>query len=400
MGSVATTLAPDLPQVLSPVAKVSRGIRQTVQLLLHARAAGHCQFEGCPHNVTEHHVSKTPGNYGEKAHVVAFRKKGPRGETIDRPENIHSIENLMLLCRPCHKHIDMHPLEFPRHRLGAMKCAHEDHVRSAMTQRPETRTHVVVVQIPIGTKPVLITDQHVREAILPRCPGSSIWSRIDLNGMAAQGETDAFYAAAVQEISEAVQTLSRSNGPLSNVGHASILALGPIPLLVEFGTRLSDKISCDLFQKHQDTEDWAWKIDGDPVRYEFSQLRIAPRGSPVVLCLSLSGAVDQDDLPDEFKGVTAVYEMRLAGRSPVRTFLNTRADLANFRLAYVDALGRIAEEHGVGAAINLLPAIPAPVAVMCGRARHPKAQGSLRVYDLRRDRRGYIFRLEVRHDKA
>ena len=94
----------------------------------------------------------------------------------------------MLLCPTCHRHIDRHPLGFPRHRLETMKRAHEDHVRTAMTQRPEMRTHVVVVQIPIGAKPVLISDQHVREAILPRYPGSSIWSRIDLNSMAAQDE--------------------------------------------------------------------------------------------------------------------------------------------------------------------------------------------------------------------
>jgi hypothetical protein len=62
MGRVATTAAADVVQALSPVVKVSRGIRQTVQLLLYARAAGHCQFEGGPHDVTEHHVSKTPGN--------------------------------------------------------------------------------------------------------------------------------------------------------------------------------------------------------------------------------------------------------------------------------------------------------------------------------------------------
>ena len=399
MGRVATA-ALDRPQALSPIERITRGVKPAVQLVLYGRSAGHCQFEGCPNDVTEHHVSKTPGNYGDKAHVVAFRKQGPRGETIDRPEDINSIENLMLLCPTCHRHVDRHPLEFPRDRLEAMKRAHEDHVRTAMTQRPAMRTHVVVVQIPIGTKPVLIADQHVREAILPRYPGSSIWNRIDLNGIAAQGETDAFYGAAVHQIDEEVRALCRPDGPLRDIAHASVFALGPIPLLVEFGARLTDKISCDFFQKHQDTEDWAWKTDGNPVRYEFSLLRAAPVGAPVVLCLALSGTIDPNDLPEEFGGEAAVYELRPAGRVPSRSFLNTRADLGNFRLAYVDALGSIAEDHGVGSAINIIPAIPAPVAVMCGRARHPKAQGPLRVYDLLRDRRGYVFRLEIRHDKA
>lgn len=386
-------------EAVSPVEDVTRKVKPQVQLLLWARAAGHCQFEGCKLDVTEHHVSKTPGNYADKAHIVAFRKQGPRGNTLNRPDDVNSIENLMLLCLGCHRHIDRHIAENPRHKLEAIKRAHEDHVRAAMAQRPELGTHVVVLQIPIGGKAVHISDQHVREALLPKYPVTSTFHRIDLNGFAAQGESDEFYLAAAKQMAIEIEALSRPSGALAEIKHASVFALAPIPLLVELGARLSDKISADFFQRHQDTENWTWKTDSEPVGYEFRALSERKAGAPIALLLSLSGTVDPNDLPPELNNAS-LYELTLAGRTPSRTFLNTRADLANFRLAYIDALGEIAARHGVGEPISLIPAIPAPVAVICGRARHPKAHGPLRVFDMRRDKSGYIFRLEVTHDKA
>ena len=46
------------------------------------------------------------------AHVVAFKKGGPRGSG-PRPEDINDVGNLMLLCPPCHKLIDTHPEKYP-----------------------------------------------------------------------------------------------------------------------------------------------------------------------------------------------------------------------------------------------------------------------------------------------
>lgn len=397
MGRVA---APADDEVVSPVENVSRSVKRPVELLLWARAAGHCQLEGCKLDLTEHHVSKTPGNYADKAHIVAFRKKGPRGNTLKRPESINSIENLMLLCMGCHRHVDRLAAEFPRHRLESMKRTHENHVRESMRQRPDLRTTVIVFKAPIGGQPVHIHDQHIRDAIEPRYAASSGWTTIDLNGLASQGETQAFYDAACAQIREDLGALHRRSSFLSDPAHASLFALGPIPLLIEFGARWSDKISTDFYQRHQDTETWTWKTGDGEARYGFAKIKDGAPGAPVVLQLALSGPLDAKDFPPELSGEASVYELTLENRIPDRTFLRTRGDLERFRLSYIEALGKIAAAHGVGTPLNLIPAIPAPVAVICGRARHPKAHGPLRVFDMRRDKSGYIFRLEVTHDKA
>lgn len=217
-------------QAQSPIERVpSRKIKPVVSILLYARSAGHCQFENCTNDITEHHVTKRPGNHGQQAHIVAFRRRGARGE-YDRPEDVNSIGNLMLLCAGCHKEVDDFPLTYPRHALEAMKRRHEDFVRETMRTRPQQATHVIVLLAPIGGRPVEIADDEIREALRPRNPGTSTFSRIDLSGMTI-AETDRFYAAAREVISTEVTKLHASKSYLRQTAHGSIFALAPIPLL-------------------------------------------------------------------------------------------------------------------------------------------------------------------------
>jgi hypothetical protein len=74
-----------------------------------------------------------------------------------------------------------------------------------------------------------------------------------------------------------------------------------------------------------------------------------------------------------------VYELTLDGITPSPAFLSLREDLENFRIAYQGALAEIAKIHGSLKELDLLPAVPAPVAVLCGREALPKVHPALRV---------------------
>ena len=51
--------------------------------------------------------------------------------------------------------------------------------------------------------------------------------------------------------------------------HVSAFGLAPIPLLMQFGRALSDKVELELFQRHHGAEKpWRWRADGLPARYE------------------------------------------------------------------------------------------------------------------------------------
>src|SRR5258706_16288352 len=90
----------------SPVKDVTRHIRWPRKLLLAVRAGGRCEFDGCPEYLFEHHVTLREGNFAQLAHIVAFSEVGPRAEAGNRPADVHSLDNLMLLCHRCHKLID------------------------------------------------------------------------------------------------------------------------------------------------------------------------------------------------------------------------------------------------------------------------------------------------------
>ena len=59
------------------------------------------------------------------------------------------------------------------------------------------------------------------------------------------------------------------------------------------------------------------------------------------------------------------------------------------------ALGTISLEHGLVQEIDLFPAIPAPVAVLCGRERLPKVHPRFRVHDYDAAAGGFNFKLMV-----
>ncbi|RPI31661.1 MAG: hypothetical protein EHM67_17520 [Hyphomicrobiaceae bacterium] len=100
---------------ISHVVEVTRSIKPAVQMALVARAASRCQF--CNDFLFEHPLTFDDGNFYEKAHIVAFRERGPRGRDGVRPADINGIANLMLLCARDHKLIDDFPRKYPRAEL-------------------------------------------------------------------------------------------------------------------------------------------------------------------------------------------------------------------------------------------------------------------------------------------
>jgi hypothetical protein len=167
-----------------------------------------------------------------------------------------------------------------------------------------------------------------------------------------------------------------------------------MPLLICLGRHLTSKVPVDLYQRHRDNERWTWKPDGPDVSY---RVAIIKEGDPkrVAVVMSLSGSIKIDDLPADVRELATIYEMTLAGVTPTPTFLRTRQNLEAFRVAYQELLGMIGQKHGSLEAIDLFPAVPAPIAVLCGRELLPKVHPKLRVYDNDRQAGGFIFQLTV-----
>jgi hypothetical protein len=158
---------------------------------------------------------------------------------------------------------------------------------------------------------------------------------------------------------------------------------------------LSNKVPLDLFQRHRDSEKWTWKGTGEPVDYDFRKVQGGTDNAHVALLLSLSGKIAPQALPREIDASCHVYEMTLKNTTPAPTFLNRKDDLDRFRIAYQSALAELLKEHSGLATIKLFPAVPAPVAVLCGRELLPKVHPQLRVYDNDKQAGGFVYQLTL-----
>jgi hypothetical protein len=377
----------------SPVEIPKRKIPDLSRLLLFVQAGGRCEFDGCNEYLLRHHLTLTEGNFSQIAHIVAFKPEGPRGKSSPRPADINDISNLMLLCPRCHKLIDDHPLDYTRKILEEYKWRHEDRILHLTGLGPDLKTTVVQLKAKIRGQSVDIPVSQVTEAVSPRYPTDRHGFVIDLTTI--HGDDAAFIQTAKQTIKYEIQRLYAPGMDIERTRHISLFALAPIPLLIFLGNQLSNKIPVELYQRHRNTENWAWKTSGKPVTYKFRQIQSSVDPLKVALILSLSGTIHLEDLPPEIDKKFFIYEITLAGKTPNPNFLRIKEDLDRFKDIYQACLRTIMRDHGKIETIHLFPAIPAPIAVLCGRELFPKVDPTLRIYDNDKSKGGFNFSLEV-----
>jgi len=376
----------------SAVKSVTRKIDEYVKLYLFVRAGGRCQFDGCNKYLLEHHVTLNEGNFAQVAHIVAFSEDGPRGKE-NRQSNINDVSNLMLLCPACHKLIDDQPDAYTRHTLEEYKKRHDQRIYHVTGLGPEQKTSILILKSKIGDQMVTVPFDQIIQAITPRYPYSKDGLTIDITQLPATD--DSFIKAACATISQELMVFFSSGGEFQKSGHISLFALAPIPVLAFLGSKLSNKVPLDLYQRHRDKEDWSWKNNQTTAIYDIRKLQDGSDSENVALVLSLSGSISVDRLPENIKSVQSIYEITLSNITPNPTFLNSRTDLESFRNIYQTALGIILKSNPNAKCINLFPAVPAPIAVLCGRELLPKVHPEMHIYDYDKQKGGFNYQLSI-----
>ena len=110
------------------VKEKSRAIPNNTNLALWAKSAGRCQI--CGKKLYENDKFGIEVNVSQKAHIFAFSLKGPRYS--EDAFDVHSIDNLMLLCYEDHHTIDNSPEQFPVDVLQRVKADFERKVESVI----------------------------------------------------------------------------------------------------------------------------------------------------------------------------------------------------------------------------------------------------------------------------
>jgi hypothetical protein len=380
--------------MISKINKKNRpAIPEHIKLKLWVLSGGRCEFPGCNKYLWRDGLTLSEDNFSHMAHIVAATPGGPRGDRILSAEMAKDFDNLILVCFDHSKQVDgINKDNYSIEELQKYKQSHEDRIRRQTELYPNATTTVLRFIANIGDRPVKIALSDAHQSILPFFPFDDRGILMDFTNRPGRGGQN-FWESFADEIKVRVDRELTDANDRARPEHISIFALGPIPLLIVLGQSIGNTISCDLFQRHRDTENWKWKLeDGNSLEYQTREFKGVDTND-VALVISLSGKVHEDEVYKVFENRPHFYEIFI--ESPNPGFLSQKSRLSKFRDIYRSLLSQIRDRHGVAAVMHLFPAIPAPVAVLCGRELLPKSDPKMIVYDHEKNQGGYVPILRI-----
>ncbi|RKZ52843.1 MAG: hypothetical protein DRR16_02455 [Candidatus Parabeggiatoa sp. nov. 3] len=371
-------------------------IPDKVKLRLWVQSGGRCEYKGCNDYLYKDSLTLADMNRSYIAHIISDSPKGPRGHPTLSEKLSKDFDNLMLLCDTHHRLIDREQVEeHPVELLKAFKKEHEDRIKLLTNIKPSHKTHIIKFCTNINTRKGLCNFQQACEAITPQRYPSEDSSEIDLTNLSIKEDEASFWNVAKTEIKQQIEQIFSQKLNKQRPEHLSIFALAPIPLLIFLGQEIGDIIPHEVYQKHRDTNGWAWQEQ--PKELDFCYEVTKPeeydsKAKQVILNLSLSGEIHQSEIDKAIKDCP-VYKITI--KNPNRDFLKCKEQLALFKKEFHQLLASIRERHSSDVEIHLFPAIPISIAVECGCVLLPKSDPKLIIYDNNKTLGGFKYALTI-----
>lgn len=348
-------------------------IPQHTRLKLWVKAAGRCEFNGCNEPVWRNNLTLSDGNFAEVAHIVGSSRRGPRGsdESADLRDD---YSNLLLLCPRCHKEIDDDSDRYPEELLRQWKQEHEYRIETQTSPSKKIcKSTVVLFTVKIKDRITPINREAYRNAMFPKYPideGIPIDNQdFDRNGNEAEWKTCA------NVIERKIRTRVERGIDQEEVKHFSVFAIGPQPLLMFLGKCIGDTIPTDLYQSHRNIEDtsrtWTWPEEEPETQTDYivKIIKVVENSEKVAILLSLSDMIHEDKYANFIDDTFSLYEITI--ENPSLHFLRSPKQIEGFSTKYRALLNEVQAKHGPRCKVFILPAVPVPIAVECGRVLLP-----------------------------
>lgn len=355
-------------------------IPHKTQAQLWALAAGRCQFAGCNKPLIGDLVAgKEDGKFGFIAHIVADSENGPRGEKTRSTLLAREISNLMLMCPTHHKEIDVdHPEDYPEDVLIAMKREHETRIETVTDMDADRAAHVLRFAATIGQMDSLVSTKAIFAAMPPdRHPADRRTIDIELNSEVRDDEP-AYWDMQSEHLQRQFARKIKERIEQKEILQLSVFALAPQPLLIELGTLLGDIMPVTIHQKHREPSTWKWQLHQPAISFKVKDYS-GPKDVPIALKVAISATVDDERIRSVLSDDAAIWS--ITAEEPHNDIMRRSEDLAIYKTHLRRLFDRIKAHHGEDAVINVFPAVPVSVAVETGRARMPKADLPLIIYD-------------------
>lgn len=378
----------------APFRDVTRSVPTSVQNLLWGVAAGRCEFEGCNRPLWKNDLTQDVRVVGEKAHILAFSTRGPRGTAGLPNDAVNAIENLMLLCPICHVTIDRRdgPTRYSVERLRAMKSAHEARIDAACNVSADRASHVLLYATHVGLHHAMPTLADASLALLTRrrYPASTTLDLSTRDGADPAIGIDVWGREA-DRLTRQFDRQVRQPSEHGEIKHLSVFALAPQPLLIKLGSLLGDITPVDTYQRHREPPTWEWSPDVRPIGFEIR----APENTngPAALVLSISATITRDRIERVLGADACIWSVTIP--APHNDAVMAAATLGAFRSSLRPMLDQIKAAHGHRTALHVFPALPVSLAVELGRVRMSKADMPWLLYDEQSSLGGFIPALTI-----
>ena len=374
--------------------EVTRYIKREVERELWARAAGRCQFNGCNRPVFKSPVTQEQVNISEKAHIYSFSRNGPRSWGPLDKKQLNEVANLMLVCHDCHKTIDQDQEgeRYSAELLVKWKDEHEKRIAIVTGVDPTKGSHVILYGANIGDQISNLQPEAAKDALFPDWYPAE--ERPIHLSMSWEGkDSDPAYWKTEAENLRAV--FDRQIRPLvhgSECLHFSLFAFAPMPLMILFGTLLTDKVPAQTYQLHREPlQTWKW-LSG-PADFAFQVIRPASFAHLPALLISLSDHIAPSRISAVLGEAVTIWELTI--ERPHNDFLKSKEQLSLFRETVRQLIVDIGKAHGKHTPLAIFPAMPVACAVDLGRVRMPKADGPWIIYDQNNEHKNFIRALEI-----
>jgi len=372
--------------------KLREKIPESTRLRLWVKSGGRCAH--CNEVVYRDSFTLMSDNFSEIAHIIASSNDGPRGSELS--ENLQiDYDNLILLCSKCHKLVDGdNKNKFPVEKLQQIKEEHERRIEILTSIDRNAKTHVLIIQSSIGINHVEVNKKDVNIAVIENrmYPSEEKPYCIDLTNDEGRGDSS-FYLAKAKQLKNALKDFIGRFDSASERQHISVFPLALMPLLVCFGRELGNKHAIQLFQHNRIEDDWAWKDENNTTEYFVKKPKNPIQKSDVFLKIAISDSIGEDKLKSIPDINSNIYEIGI--ENPTPHFLVHRDLIPKFDVIYRQILNEIQLFHGVNCNVNLLMAVPAPIAIQCGLSLLPGKDPNIWAFDYDKAHGGFIKALKV-----
>jgi hypothetical protein len=277
--------------------------------------------------------------------------------------------------------------------LVAYKAAHEERIHIQTSIKEDRATHILRYAARIGSNEAPVALARVQTAVLPEYYPASFGSiDLDLIGCKYEDHEPEYWRFQQENLRRQFAASVSGRIETHKVGHLSVFALAPQPLLMELGRLLCDIVPAETYQLHREPKTWSWLTDGPAIEYVMTR-PTRTNGAPA-LKLALSATVNDERIHSVLGKDVTIWS--LVARSPGNDIMRSKEDLARFRTHVRQLFDEIKAAHGEGAMIHVFPALPVSAAVDVGRVWMPKADLPLVVHDQNNRAGRFIPTIEIR----